>query len=118
MKSLIVKRVGAIAAGDTVLWTPSAGLRVQLLGYSVGVPQATTAAPNVSNSSYIRDNGVDIFDIFDMSTAAATSVPLAYSVALEGNGYIQGADNTSLVIHNVYAYTTGGVVVTAWGYEI
>lgn len=116
MRPLVTKLSGQVqAVGSTALWTPSAGKRFELLGYSVIVRWDSTSA--AGSRVTLRDSLTDIFNIASIPVGALNQ--MSYStVNLPGDGYLGSADGAVLYVNLDAVATAGGVYVNVWGYEV
>lgn len=108
---MIVKTAFASAAGDTALWTPTAGHRFVLTGGVIVVPNGATCAAGLT--TLLTDSGTTVMIV---SNIVATTVGVAYSFVVPE--YVSLADNNVLRINNSAAFTAYGIWVTVWGYEV
>lgn len=106
------KLANAAAIGSTALWTPAAGKKFRILGFSVFIPSISTSAAGSVVS--LLDNAA----AFTYAAAiGATTAVVALTVALGPNGFLSAAANNVLNISLSAAFTAGAIYVSAWGTE-
>jgi len=115
LKSVITKTAGVSAAGDTVIWTPPAGKRFQLLGMLIGIAAASVAGGAGEEISMKDGAAVFIRTGFYLPATALAQAPIL--IELPNDGYISTTDGNVLSM-NLSSAITGGILdVTVWGYE-
>ena len=106
------------ATGNTALWTPTAGKKFRILGFTIFVPVGAVngAADNLVT---LKDGATTIYDLFFIAAANTTSVITQFTVYLPGNGFLSSAVNNVLNINcsSANGFTTYGLYVTVWGTE-
>jgi hypothetical protein len=109
---IIWKTAMANAAGTTALWTPGAGKRFRLMGFSFAIP---------SDATSIAGSVVSLLDaaatICYVAAIGATTGAFAGQVIFNANGYPSGAINQVLNINLSAAFTVDSIFMTAWGTE-
>lgn len=117
----VFKTATATAAGNTSVWTPAAGKKFRLMGFTIEVTETATQAAAGVNDLTLQDSGAAIGLGFSpwIPAAALTAQQAGYlsgQVQL-GNGYLSAAANNVLQINLSTALTAGKVRVNAWGTE-
>lgn len=110
MTTLIAGSASAVNA--TTIWTPAAGKRFRLMGFSVSL--ANTVTTVAGSFASLLDQAAAIFGLFEM---AATTSGIGYSVTFPGNGYLSVAVNNVLRVNLSAALTAGTLRLTVWGTE-
>jgi hypothetical protein len=105
---IVSHSVIATNVGNTVIWTPAAGLRFVLLSVVVVYSGTNAAAPLIS----LNDSGSFLTYVLAPPTAQYSA---AFTFDIPGGGYVSAADNNVL---NVNLSGASGVAVTVWGYEV
>jgi len=108
----IFKTGTANAIGSTALWTPAAGKKFRVMGYTFTLPSTATSAAGTVIT--LKDDATSVFTIIVMGT---TSGALSGSVELPGNGYLSTAADNVLNINCSAALTAGQIAVSVWGTE-
>jgi hypothetical protein len=114
----VYKTVSATAAGNTPVWTPTAGKKFRLMGYTIDV--AGTAAATGVQVLQLRDNATVIKNHLAnliQTTTASISGGDSHMGADLGQGQLSALANNVLNINLGTAMATGAVVVHAWGTE-
>jgi len=102
----------ASAINTTALWTPTAGKRFRIMGYTVTLPNTATSAAGTTIT--LMDGAANVFYLCVIGT---TTGGLAYSVVLPGNGYLSTTINNVLNINLTAALTVGVISVNVYGAE-
>ena len=102
------------AAGNTAIWTPAAGKKFRLIGFSVVVRGDTTTA--AGSLVTLLDGATTIDNVCWLATTVATQ-PNRWSEPLPGNGYLSAAANNILYANLSAAATAGGIYINVWGCE-
>jgi len=100
--------------GTTVLWTPAAGKKFRLLGFSVIIRVDTTTA---AGSLITLLDGATPIDNVCWIAATVTTQPNRWSAPLPGNGYLSTAAGNVLYVNCSAALTAGGIYINVWGCE-
>lgn len=112
----VFKTTTFVAAGDTTIWTPAAGNRIRLMGYSISAAGATAAA---------------LSDLLKLTEGAAGTVIANYMIGFNstptgdtqifvdyGNeGIVFAAIDVALVANLAQSLTSGAIAINAWGME-
>ena len=106
------KSAVANAIGSTALWTPAAGKKFRVLGYTFTLPSTATS---VAGTVITLKDGVTT--IFTLIAMGATTGALTGNVRLNGNGYLSSAADNVLNIDLSAALTVGQIAVSVWGTE-
>ena len=117
---VIWKVVNATAAGNTALWTPTAGKKFRLMGCIVNVSGGVGLAAAGEEVIELRDSATVVLRVAVRLPAAAGVVvgtDLIEQLDFPGNGYLSAAANNVLNVNLGTAVTAGNVVVNAWGTE-
>lgn len=110
----VFKTVVATAAGSSVVWTPAAGKRFRLMGYTISI-SGTTAA-TVTQALELLDGATVIAN--HLATVTETTPTGDTQIGVDfGQGLLSSAANNVLEIHLGTAMGTGGVAINAWGTE-
>jgi hypothetical protein len=108
----------ATASGATAVWTPAAGKRFRLLGYTIDVA-GTLAATGVQTIE-LQDNATTFKNHLGHvieTTTASISGGADHMGADLGQGYLSTAVNNVLNINLSTTMATGGVAINVWGTE-
>lgn len=111
----VFRTVVADAAGETTIWTPAAGLRFRLLGYTISVC-GTLAALGVETIDFLDGTGGAIIASHLAAVGATVSGDSQISAQL-GNGILSAVADNELVVDLGTAFTDGGVAINVWGTE-
>jgi len=105
---------GFTAEGNNALWTPAAGNRFRMMGFSFYIPSDVTAA---AGTTYLALRDGDTY--IDTLGAFPSAVPNAIfeTVNLPGNGYLSIAANNVLNVNLTKVLTAGVIRVRVWGCE-
>lgn len=106
------------AAGTTAVWTPTAGTRFRLMGYSIDI--AGTAAATGVQAIELLDGATVIKNHLAvvLQTFAATTAIQGVTISVDcGQGQLSAAANNVLNIHTSEAMVSGGVAINVWGTE-
>lgn len=106
------KTVNAFNIGSTALWTPAAGKRFRVMGYTFTLPSTATSAAGTTIT--LVDGATPFISLINMGT---TTGALAASVSITGNGYLSTTVNNVLNINCSATLTAGAIVVSVWGTE-
>jgi hypothetical protein len=112
----IFKYATDLTTDGATVWTPAAGKKFRVLGFTVTVSKDATCAGSFS------------FQLNDLATGfwaatlshgalAAIGVPTVFTVNLPGNGYLSTAINQALKLGLGAVLTAGSISVAAWGTE-
>lgn len=110
----VFKNVVATAAGNTAVWTPTAGKKFRLMGYTLSI--AGTLAATGVNVLQLRDNATVIARHGATVTLTTPTGDTQIGVDL-GQGILSSTINNVLNVNLGTAMATGGVYVNAWGTE-
>jgi len=114
----IYHTVVATAAGSTPVWTPTAGKRFRLMGYTISV--AGTLAATGVQALKLEDGATVIknhfADMIETPAVGASGGDTQIGADL-GQGQLSAAINNVLNINLSTAIVTGGVAVNVWGTE-
>jgi hypothetical protein len=113
VKTLVFHSASRNLAGDTDIWTPPAGYRFQLMGFTASIGSDAKAAAAIL--AQLKDGAAAFCDIFVVGANAQSMIT---NVFFSGDGYISTADDNVLKITLSGNMTTGSVFITVWGYEI
>lgn len=117
----IFKTITATAAGDTAIWTPVAGKKFRLMGYSVQISGDATVTGGAILTLAFRDATTLIGVTLSVFTpAAATNTLAGFSInspATMGNGVLSATANNALNINLSAALATGVVRINVFGTE-
>ena len=113
--AIVYKTVVATAAGETTVWTPAAGKRVRLMGYTLSVA-GTLAATGVETIQLLNGNAGTAFANHLATVTQTTPTGDTQMGADLGQGKLLTAD-ANLRIKLGTAMSTGGVAINAWGIE-
>lgn len=120
---LLMFTTGVVTAnGNTTVWTPAAGKRFNLVGFSLWVSGASTRSTTSATQIQLRDGtaGAGIFHVIFPYILNATAVQIGqdviYPVSLPAP-YASAAVNNALTMNLGAALTAGGAVCNAWGFE-
>lgn len=111
--SKIFRNVLSTAAGATAVWTPAAGKKFRLMGYSISV--SGTLAAVAANAIQLLDGATVIARHFAAVAATVTGDTQIF-VDL-GQGILSAAANNALSVNIATAFTAGGCAVNVWGTE-
>lgn len=106
------------AAGTTAVWTPTAGTKFRLMGYSIDI--AGTAAATGVQAIELLDGATVIKNHLAvvLQTFAATTAIQGVTISVNcGQGQLSAAANNVLNIHTSEAMVSGGVAINVWGTE-
>lgn len=108
----------ATAAGSTAVWTPTAGKRFRLMGYTISVA-GTLAATGVQTIK-LEDSATVIknhlANVIETPSASISGGDTQIGVDL-GQGELSATVNNVLNINLSTAMATGGVAINVWGTE-
>ena len=108
----------ATAAGSTAVWTPSAGTKFRLMGYTIDV--AATAAATGPLTIKLEDGATviknHIVNVIQTQTANISGGDSHMGADL-GQGQLSAADDNVLNINLSEACGSGGVAINVWGTE-
>lgn len=105
----------ATAAGLTAVWTPPAGLRFRLMGYSISV-SGTVAATGPQLLQFVDGLVANVIFQHLATVDITTAGPDTQIAVTLGNGYLSNTVNNVLSINlATAAMLTGGVAVNVWG---
>jgi hypothetical protein len=114
----IFKTVTATASGATNVWTPTAGKKFRLMGYTISCA-GTLAATGVQtlqlldNATVIKNHAANMIQTTTVSISGGDT-----QIGADlGNGQLSAAANNVLKISLGTAMATGEVAVNAWGTE-
>lgn len=113
------KWVAAQNNGNTAVWTPVAGNRFRLLGFTIWLGGAATLAAAGSLTVQLRDAADTLFS-FPVYVNNAVAIGVTYInvvVVFTDNGMLSAAINQVLNINLSAALVSGTVNVSAWGTE-
>lgn len=114
----IFHTVVATAAGSTAVWTPTAGKRFRLMGYTISV--AGTLAATGVQALKLEDAATVIknhfANVIETPSASVSGGDTQIGADL-GQGQLSAAINNVLNINLGTAMATGGVAVNVWGTE-
>lgn len=110
--------VVATAAGSTAVWTPTAGKKFRLMGYTISVA-GTLAATGVQTLKL--EDGATVIknhlaNVIETTTANISGGDTQIGADL-GQGQLSSAINNVLNINLGTAMASGGVAVNVWGTE-
>jgi len=112
----VFKSVLATAAGNTIVWTPVAGKKFRLMGYTLSVA-GTLAATGVELMKLTDAAGGTVIAQHQATLTITTPTGDTQIGADLGQGFLSGAINRVLNVNLSAAITGGGVAVNAWGTE-
>jgi hypothetical protein len=109
----VFKSAVITAAGSIALWTPTAGKKFRLMGYTLSVAGTLAAG------------AIEVIQLLDAAAVIARHgafVPAAVASDTQigadwGQGYLSTTINNVLNVNLGTAFTAGAVYVTAWGTE-
>ncbi len=110
----------AAAAGDTVVWTPAAGKKFNLMGYQISIA-GTLAATDVLRVQV--NDGSPVFSNISIHCATLTiTTPTGdtqIGVDYNGGFFTSHAANSVLAVNLSAAIldANGGVFIQTWGFE-
>lgn len=114
----IFHTVVATAAGNTAVWTPTAGKKFRLMGYTISA--AGTLAATGVNTLQLRDGGTVIkthlANMIQTPTVSISGGDTQIGADL-GQGQLSATANNVLNVNLSTAMATGGVAVNVWGTE-
>ena len=117
----VFKTGTATAAGNTAVWTPTAGKKFRLMRYQIEVQEGSTLGAGANDVIKFQDATTDIgfiHDVFIPAAALATMGVLYQSGWIDlGNGILSAAANNVLNINIGTVLTAGGVRVNVAGCE-
>ena len=111
---------GVTATGSTAVWTPAAGKRFRLMGFTITVSGNAARAAGSSTIIGLLDVAAVIFQVNPFVPAAAATTmgaDFVVTVLFPGNGYLSTAINQTLNVNLGGALTVGQVAVSAFGTE-
>jgi hypothetical protein len=111
----VFKNIVATAAGNTAVWTPAAGTKFRLMGYTISV--AGILAATAVQTIQLRDGATTVIDRRAATVTATTPTGDSQLAADFGQGQLSALANNVLNINLGSAMTGGGVYVNAWGTE-
>jgi hypothetical protein len=106
----------ATAAGNTTVWTPPAGEKFRLMGFTISVA-GTLAATGVELIQLTDSNGGTVISQHQATVTITTPTGDTQIGADLGQGYLSAAANNVLAVNLSSAMLTGGVAVNVWGTE-
>jgi len=114
-------KASVTAAGDTAVWTPTAGKKFRIMRFMIAVQGLSTTAAGGNVAITLRDATSPILHTFNVNVPAValTGAALLYEsnwIDL-GNGYLSAAANNVLNVNLGTAFTAGGVDVFVAGTE-
>ncbi len=108
---------GAItSAGNTPMWTPVAGKRYRLMGFSVVVDPATTTTSGVVVTLTDSVSGQVLDNVIILGTGALTA-PFRAAGILPSNGFLSPYQDSVLLVTLSSGLLTGQIRVNVWGCE-
>lgn len=113
----VFKSVAATAAGNTAVWTPAAGKKFRLMGYSISIAGTVTVA--LVNLIKLTDAPAGTI-IAQNNAAVGAAVIAGGDTQIENNlgqGFLSALANNVLTVNLSSAMLTGSVIVNAWGTE-
>jgi len=116
----VFKTVTVTAAGSTAVWTPAAGKKFRLMGYSISVTGNAVQAVAGNFEAVFLDAAADIGqgDSEYVPAAALNAFGSSKTGAVNlGNGHLSAAANNILNISLSAALTAGEVRINVWGTE-
>jgi hypothetical protein len=118
----VFKTVSATAAGNTALWTPTAGKKFRLMRYIVEVTSNANLAAGAVEVISMQDSAADIaqtHSVWIPTTSVTTGAPpLFVSGWIDlGNGILSASANNVLNVNLGTALAAGAVRVTCCGTE-
>lgn len=116
-------QANAVGAGNSTVWTPAAGKRYRLLGFSIYAPSHVAAAVATLLGTNLKDSGGQV--IFAGTTfvpaASVTTTPGTVLIVppfdLPGNGFLSPAIGNALQLNLSAAINVGQIWISAWGTE-
>ena len=110
----VFKNAAVTASGATTIWTPSAGKRFRLMGYTLSISgtlaaTGTQAIELLDGATVIAQHGATVNSA---TPQGDTQIGVDY-----GNGYLSVVVNNVLSINLSATMLTGAVYVNAWGTE-
>ena len=114
----VSKTVIATGSGPTAVWTPAAGKRFRLLGYTIDVA-GTVAATGVQTIELLDDATTfknHLAEVIETTTVSISNSTTNVGADL-GQGYLSAAVNNVLNINLSTTMVTGGVAINVWGTE-
>lgn len=118
-----VQGVVFAAAATGAIWTPAAGKRFRLLGFSILATANAACATNdlkLDLRDSVAGNFIASFPFF-APTVGVTANPGTLIIAIPhsfgANGYLSSAINNVLTLNLSVALTAGTIRVNAWGTE-
>lgn len=112
----VFKSVLATASGNTTVWTPTAGKKFRLMGYTLSIA-GTLAATGVELLK-LTDAAAGTVIAQHQATITITTPTGDTQIGADlGNGFLSGAVNNALVVNLSATISGGGAVVNAWGTE-
>lgn len=111
----IYKTVDATAAGLTALWTPTAGKKFRLMGYTISA--AGTLAATGVNQIQLRDGAATVISRHNATMTITTPTGDTQIGSDLGQGYLSTTINNVLNVNLGSVVTNGTVAVNAWGTE-
>lgn len=116
-----VFKYGNLTTGamSMTVWTPVAGKKFRLLGYTLDISNDIAEAA-LDTAVLVRDGGNIIFD--HACTIPAVSIATVAGgksiiVVLNGNGYLSTVINQTITVTVGANLTAGRITMTAWGTE-
>lgn len=114
----VSQTVVATAAGPTAVWTPTAGKKFRLLGYTIDV--AGTMAATGVQAIQLQDDATTfknhLAEVIETTTVSISNSTTNIGADL-GQGYLSTAADNVLNIVLGTAMVTGGVAINVWGTE-
>lgn len=114
--SAVFKSVAATVAGNTTVWTPAAGKKFRLMGYTISVA-GTLAATGVELIKLTDAAAGTVIAQHNATVTITTPTGDTQIGADLGQGFLSGAINNALTVNLGTAMATGSVIVNAWGTE-
>lgn len=112
----VYKSVLATAAGNTIVWTPTAGEAFRVMGYTISV--AGTMAATGVNLIKLTDGAGGTVIAQHQATVSVTTPSGDTQIGADlGQGFLSAAVNNVLNVNLGTAMATGGVAVNVWGTE-
>lgn len=117
----VFKTVTATASGDTAVWTPAAGKKFRLLGYTIEVTGEAATAGGARIEIVLRDNttAIGCGSSVYVPNAGGTVMGAEYNSGQRtiGNGKLSAVADQILNVNLSAALSAGVVRVNAWGTE-
>ncbi len=115
----VFKNGGFTTVAATAIWTPAAGKKFRLLGFTADIGSHCAIAVAGTLSILINDGAtaLAIYECFLPAAAASTTIGINKTVAFGGNGFLSAAANNTLNVTLNTALTAGTGRLVAWGQE-